>query len=255
MVATAVKNTLRILVFGTSNLSDKVESVMPHLGRSVQRGFTLVEILVVLVVLALFTGLTVISIGDNSARQLKDEAERLQSLVVAAMDESVFSSADLGILVTKNGYQIAQLDRLINRWQVLQSGPFKKHTVTENIKIEWRVDGFEAFDSRSIGFNEGSDSSAFDFLNDQQASSLDQASLADLERQSQSTTSSGSYLDRPPQIVITSAGDMPAFRISFLRNIEEEGADRLRENEIYGFSVTSDGFSDPALSPVEYGDE
>ena len=84
--------------------------------RAARLGFTIIELLVVLVILALFTSMVIISIGDNSVRQMRAEAERFQSLVIAAADEAVFSSSQLGFLLETDGYQVLRLDPLTGRW-------------------------------------------------------------------------------------------------------------------------------------------
>ncbi|PIP81199.1 MAG: type II secretion system protein GspH, partial [Gammaproteobacteria bacterium CG22_combo_CG10-13_8_21_14_all_40_8] len=54
-----------------------------------QQGFTLIEIMVVVVIIAVFAGMTVISIRPSSPeRVLRTEAKRLNQVIKMALDES-----------------------------------------------------------------------------------------------------------------------------------------------------------------------
>lgn len=84
------------------------------------RGFTLVELLVVLVILGSLVGLAVLSTGiASNARQLRGEAERLASLMAVLVDEAVLDNREYGLQFVANRYQVLQFDEASASWHLL----------------------------------------------------------------------------------------------------------------------------------------
>jgi general secretion pathway protein H len=91
---------------------------MPHALRA--RGFTLVELLVVLVILGCVVGLVVLSTGLASPeRALRNEAERLAGLIGVVSEEAVLDNRDYGIRFEAQAYQVLRHDPQQQRWQAL----------------------------------------------------------------------------------------------------------------------------------------
>ena len=68
-----------------------------------QRGFTLIEILVVLVIIAMLVSMAAINTGGDPRKdQLINEAERLKFFLEAVSDEALFQNKDIGFEVTKS---------------------------------------------------------------------------------------------------------------------------------------------------------
>lgn len=66
-----------------------------------QRGFTLIEVLVVLVIIAMLVSMAAINTGGDPRKdQLLTEAERLKFFLEAVSDEALFQNKDLGFVVT-----------------------------------------------------------------------------------------------------------------------------------------------------------
>ena len=75
------------------------------------RGFTLLELLLVLVILAVSAGLATLALRDNSATQLEREAVRLAALLEMARAESrVAGTAVRWVPVTFDGSRAPQAD-------------------------------------------------------------------------------------------------------------------------------------------------
>jgi general secretion pathway protein H len=73
-------------------------------------GFTLLELLVVLVIIGIILSVAVISIGDGGrSRQITQEGERLVALIEHAGDEAITQGVELGIHFTANDYQFITL--------------------------------------------------------------------------------------------------------------------------------------------------
>lgn len=91
---------------------------MPHAFRA--RGFTLVELLVVLVILGCVVGVVTLSTGLASPeRALRNEAERLAGLIGVVSEEAVLDNRDYGIRFEAQAYQVLRHDPQQQRWQAL----------------------------------------------------------------------------------------------------------------------------------------
>lgn len=65
-------------------------------------GFTLIEILVVLVIIAVLVSMATINTShDGRYDDLKNESERLKFILTAAADEALFQNKNLGIVLSK----------------------------------------------------------------------------------------------------------------------------------------------------------
>ena len=71
------------------------------------RGFTLVEVLVIVVIVGITLSLVVVNFGRDDKRVLADEAQRLGLLLEHAHDEAVASSRLLSWAADAKGYQFA----------------------------------------------------------------------------------------------------------------------------------------------------
>ena len=84
-------------------------------------GYTLVELLVVLVVLGIMLGLASLSISPDPRARLRRDAERLETLFALAAEEAQLSSQPLAWRGDENGYAFFRRDR--DQWAPLESDP------------------------------------------------------------------------------------------------------------------------------------
>jgi len=71
-----------------------------------QRGFTLLELMVVLVIVSIIlTFVTLTAGGDPRAEQLQRETRRLAALLEMASEEAVLSSQQLAVRFSEEGYE------------------------------------------------------------------------------------------------------------------------------------------------------
>jgi general secretion pathway protein H len=73
------------------------------------RGFTLVEMLVVLMVMGIFLGLVSVRIGAGEKDLLRNEAERLAQLLDLATEEARISGKSIAWTADESGYQFLRL--------------------------------------------------------------------------------------------------------------------------------------------------
>lgn len=88
-----------------------------HCRSSAGSGFTLIEILVVVVIVGIISAMMLISfnlIGND--RNLKEQATRLASLLEMTLDEATLQGRDFGLEVMRTGYRFVEFDPVLERW-------------------------------------------------------------------------------------------------------------------------------------------
>lgn len=85
-------------------------------GYSSQRGFTLLEILVVLVIIGIVTSMAVLNIGDRKQEVLQKESQRIIALIKLARDEAILQGREYGLGFWRGNYQFYELDEENSTW-------------------------------------------------------------------------------------------------------------------------------------------
>jgi general secretion pathway protein H len=86
------------------------------------RGFTLIELMVVITIIALASAAVVFAIPDPNGRVF-DEAERFAARVLAARDDAVVQGRDVRVRVTVSGYSVERRRR--GTWEGLRENMFR----------------------------------------------------------------------------------------------------------------------------------
>ncbi|NWN90553.1 type II secretion system minor pseudopilin GspH [Marinobacter adhaerens] len=91
---------------------------MVHPGPNLNnRGFTLIEILVVLVLVGLLASLAVFTMGGNSQqRALKNQVRELYLLMQTASDQAVLNNLELGLVLEETGYRFVAYANETGKW-------------------------------------------------------------------------------------------------------------------------------------------
>lgn len=110
-----------------------------------QLGFSLLELLVVVAIIALLAGAFMLSIGAvGSDRELQQEADRLQTLLTLLSEEAVMESRDYGILFSESGYRFYVFDYATLTWLLpMDDRLLNEHALPEQVQIGLEIEDRE----------------------------------------------------------------------------------------------------------------
>ncbi len=118
------------------------------------RGYTLVELMVVLVVIGIMLGLVSLSITPDPGARLARDAERLEALFALAAEEAQLSSRPIAWRGDEHGYAFFQRDR--DGWAPLATDPeFRARTWdTGQMRITIEAGDVQRWSTRSGGLTD-----------------------------------------------------------------------------------------------------
>lgn len=113
---------------------------MPAASRS--RGFTLVEILVVVVIMAIVVSLAILSIGVTGRdSQLDDETRRIEGLVDILHERALLEGRDFGLRIEPTAYEFAVYDPNRDRWLTMtDESEFRRRTLPRGVSFQLELD-------------------------------------------------------------------------------------------------------------------
>jgi general secretion pathway protein H len=149
-------------------------------------GFTLLEVLVVVVIIGIISSMAVVSIrvlgGDH---EMDQEVTRLAAVIRQAREESMLQGRDVGLRLDARGYDFLRYDTRTERWVAVWDDPLlRERALPDGVGLELRLE------SRTVALT---------------------AREAPTDRQAVS-----------PQIVVQASGDLVPFEILLRREGTEE---------------------------------
>lgn len=103
-------------------------------------GFTLIELMVVMVIMAMLAGAATMSIRSSTKDRLLDEAKRFHGLVDLVKDEALFQSRAMGIGFSRTGYTFfSELDEP-GLWELYDDDQFKAHQYFKGAQPDILID-------------------------------------------------------------------------------------------------------------------
>jgi len=111
------------------------------------KGFTLLELLIVLVILGITISFTVLSFGlKNPQDELKEHGQRIAALMQLASEESILLGTELAMQFNNDGYMFLNLKD--DNWLEIEKDQiFRQRDLPEHIKIDVSVEGIIGSDS------------------------------------------------------------------------------------------------------------
>lgn len=107
--------------------------------RKLNKGFTLIEIMVVVVIVAVLISAVALSFPPVGDKLLKENANRFSALMSLAQDEAILQSTELAVEITPTGYSFYQNEG--NSWVSFSDAPFSKRQLPAEISTKLYLDG------------------------------------------------------------------------------------------------------------------
>lgn len=107
----------------------------PHKTKITQSGFTLLEIMIVVVIISVISSFIVVSLqGRDKSIQFENEAKRFTRVMALAREEAILNSDILGVRFRKNCYSF--MLRKNNEWKAYNDRLYGPHEIPMGIEFE-----------------------------------------------------------------------------------------------------------------------
>ena len=166
-----------------------INKANPH--KSLQSGFTLIEVLIALAIAALMIAVATIALSDNELAKLKNKSRQFYGLLQVAQEESIIRGIELGVRVESDGYSFLIYNG--GKWQ-----PLEDHRLLREVEFEEPL-------RASINL-EGQEALLANEEEDETDSARGEKGTDESEQDNDKKSSS-----RTPQIYMLSSGEMNDF--------------------------------------------
>jgi general secretion pathway protein H len=106
------------------------------------KGFTLVEILVVVVIMAIVISIAILAVGTTGRdTQLDEESRRIEGLVGLLHERALLEGRDFGLRIEPAAYEFVAYDARNDRWTTLdQEHEFRHRDLPKGLSFQLQLD-------------------------------------------------------------------------------------------------------------------
>lgn len=161
-----------------------------------RNGFTLIEVMVVMVIIGIIISFAFLSIGIvGDDRAIKDQAVRMTALIEMASDEAQMQGREYGLELLRTGYRFVEFDPILVQWgEVFGDDMLRPRTLGDEMEFELYLE------DRRVTLEE---------------------TAADTEVP-EDPTERDIGEDYEPHLLIMSSGDITPFEVRILRPIDRQ---------------------------------
>lgn len=109
------------------------------------RGFTLLELMIVIVLIGVLAGMVSFATGMNPAQQARREADALAGMIRQLREKAVIDGQEYGVRLSADGYRAMRLD--VRGWEAVTT----VYRWPDHLRLRLKQDGY----SVSLGTDEG----------------------------------------------------------------------------------------------------
>lgn len=110
-------------------------------GGTRQGGFTMIEILVVLVLVGLLASLAIVNLGGGSERrEMTSKIRELYVLMQTASEQAILNNEELGLVIDEEGYRFVVYDEQEQEWRTESARLFQSRGFPEWMSVTLFVD-------------------------------------------------------------------------------------------------------------------
>jgi general secretion pathway protein H len=186
---------------------------VPELSHQRQRGFTLLEMLVVVLLIAMLAVGALISLGATGKdSQLEKERDRLSSLIAYTRERGAMLTLEYGIRVGQHGYRFVYFDNRDHQWQPeTVDDTLRARRMPPGLKIQLVIEGHQiVLDDKAL------------LIPKTGVGAPVAGATASKLGSDQPDSFSNQVADNAPQLMLLSNGDINSFALTFVR----DGVDR-----------------------------
>jgi len=125
------------------------------------RGFTLIEIVVVLLIFTIILGMVGMNLNRGDRDHVRDEADRLVVLLQAARDEAILKDTILAVEFHPDGYRFLRLDNKGKLVPLDNDDTFVPRRLPEGMTLTFDMDGTPAGSEANLILDPSGSVSAF----------------------------------------------------------------------------------------------